>query len=707
MAITRFSPSDLGTVVNPGENVASTVQDSFYKARQNMRQDEEAARQAERFPMEKERFDMQKQQFEAGMEDREWSNENIRPLELQQKQLGVAAAGLGMANQSLGLQQANQKIQLDAMRISQEMQTNQMLDSSMEWMKGQATNGDGLASKLPPNLQPLAGDFEAAGNQYGLDPTFLAAVAAHETGMGTSPAFRNKNNAMGVSNASGPIAFSNARESIFQQAKTLAGNLYKGADDISSIGAIYAPPGAGNDPNNDNPSWASGVTGFMRKFGGTPDGPIRRSTLNGGTGVPSLTQTVSAATPNGMPVVAAAAGSLDPNAVIAQTFKPAQQQALAQYDSLAVVAETGQPYQRAKAVMMMRTMESDPRFIEAKVQKEEMVRGVQNQIHANSLMQSAPDDMVDSFGDRYGSTYKLQRTPDGQMMPLNAVTGLPLTSREYPAFANAFKGFSDNYKYDPMAARADDRLYLESVPKFAAVEAFKNVQAPVPPPMPVNADGKPVDPEESKVYAQRVKDYNTEMRAYNTQKNAVDVYKAELAISAYSNKKVKAVYDTLFAKPVEEAVAEESAAVPTAAPVRKTVEAAAALMDNSDNERLKQENMPKWDAAKNEFQQKVTQHFPDTGGDDAAKNKAIQAAAQIYQTDGNHYEIMSKVLGDKKATDMAFEDTARVGTNNVYYSEVAKAWAEDILRKHGYLEGSSPASTPAGRSNIKSIKEIK
>lgn len=123
-------------------------------------------------------------------------------------------------------------------------------------------------NSLPPNLQPYGQTFLEAGQQTGVDPALLAAISMHETANGTSSAFRNKNNAMGISNASGPIAFNTVEESIFQQARTLARPTgpYAGKTTIAEIGSVYAPVGAGNDPFSLNQYWTKGVTNFYQKL---------------------------------------------------------------------------------------------------------------------------------------------------------------------------------------------------------------------------------------------------------------------------------------------------------------------------------------------------------------------------------------------------------------------------------------------------------
>jgi hypothetical protein len=130
--------------------------------------------------------------------------------------------------------------------------------------------------KLPPKLQHLADKFQQAGQKYNVDPKFLAAISMMETGKGTSSAFRNKNNAMGVSNARGPISFKDPAESIEKMAKGLSNpkGYYRNATTINQIGRIYAPPGAGNDPHGTNGHWPAGVSKYYRELGGDPSKPV-------------------------------------------------------------------------------------------------------------------------------------------------------------------------------------------------------------------------------------------------------------------------------------------------------------------------------------------------------------------------------------------------------------------------------------------------
>lgn len=125
-----------------------------------------------------------------------------------------------------------------------------------------------LQDKLPTGLKPHAQDFIDAAREYGLNPRVLAAISALETGGGTSKAFREKQNAMGISDSSGPTSQASVRDSIFRQAKTLskADGPYAKAKTIEEIGAIYAPPGAENDPKGTNGGWSDGVRAWLSRL---------------------------------------------------------------------------------------------------------------------------------------------------------------------------------------------------------------------------------------------------------------------------------------------------------------------------------------------------------------------------------------------------------------------------------------------------------
>ena len=132
-------------------------------------------------------------------------------------------------------------------------------------------NDNTWAQHLPKNLQKDADAFSEAGKKYNVDPKFLAAISMNETGNGTSNAYRNKNNAMGISGKHGPRRFESTAASIDSMARQLAkpDGYYKNKTKISEIAGIYCPVGAANDRGH-NHEWLSAVTKSYQKLGGDP-----------------------------------------------------------------------------------------------------------------------------------------------------------------------------------------------------------------------------------------------------------------------------------------------------------------------------------------------------------------------------------------------------------------------------------------------------
>ena len=128
-------------------------------------------------------------------------------------------------------------------------------------------DADRLRAALPPQARHLAQSFIDSGRRHGVDPLVLAAISRHETGGWTSNAFRNRNNAMGISGATGPRTLSSHAASIEQMARGLANprGYYRNANTIREMWGVYAPgPATGqpqqrNDPRNLNRHWGPGI----------------------------------------------------------------------------------------------------------------------------------------------------------------------------------------------------------------------------------------------------------------------------------------------------------------------------------------------------------------------------------------------------------------------------------------------------------------
>jgi hypothetical protein len=137
------------------------------------------------------------------------------------------------------------------------------------------TDVNQLRAALPPQARRLAQTFIDAGRRNNLDPLALAAIARHETANFTSSAFRNKNNAMGVSNARGPIRMASHERSINYMAERLASptSPYRNAQSLKDLWHVYSPPASqnrgrpvSNDPRDLNRHWGAGVERFIREL---------------------------------------------------------------------------------------------------------------------------------------------------------------------------------------------------------------------------------------------------------------------------------------------------------------------------------------------------------------------------------------------------------------------------------------------------------
>ncbi len=137
----------------------------------------------------------------------------------------------------------------------------------------------GISRETPPpaaadmlgGLAPYREAFIAAGHKYGIDPNFLMAISANETGWGSSRVFKQQHNAMGVYDAGAGRSrtFGSVEESIDFMAGQLKKHYFdKGLTTIPRIGARYAPVGAANDPRGLNGGWVRGVTAAYDKLSG-------------------------------------------------------------------------------------------------------------------------------------------------------------------------------------------------------------------------------------------------------------------------------------------------------------------------------------------------------------------------------------------------------------------------------------------------------
>ena len=115
-----------------------------------------------------------------------------------------------------------------------------------------------LDAKLQNRLKGCGQHFIDAQEEYGVNAEFLAAIAIHESGNGSSAAARRKNNFFGLMGSRGQLSFETPRECIMTAAKNISKpNGYyfgRGRYTISSIGRRYAS----------DKRWSSRIVATMR-----------------------------------------------------------------------------------------------------------------------------------------------------------------------------------------------------------------------------------------------------------------------------------------------------------------------------------------------------------------------------------------------------------------------------------------------------------
>ncbi|WP_316228285.1 phage tail tape measure protein [Bradyrhizobium sp. SZCCHNR1039] len=118
----------------------------------------------------------------------------------------------------------------------------------------------------------LAGKYDqivAAAKANNIDPALLAGVIAHETGNGQVLSGNNPGGIMDpATGMSRKMQFADLDTGINKTAQMVAKNYRRAGGDLDKMGAIYAPPGAANDPRGLNGGWPSGVRKQMNAMAG-------------------------------------------------------------------------------------------------------------------------------------------------------------------------------------------------------------------------------------------------------------------------------------------------------------------------------------------------------------------------------------------------------------------------------------------------------
>ena len=127
---------------------------------------------------------------------------------------------------------------------------------------------DALNAQLAAKGSALAGQAQAiddVAKQYNLDPAVFASLIMEESGWGTNRATTQYNDCTSV--MTGPDGsqfkqFASPQAAMQYTANSLCNGSYyfsQGNTTLGSVGAIYAPAGASNDPNGTNAGWASDI----------------------------------------------------------------------------------------------------------------------------------------------------------------------------------------------------------------------------------------------------------------------------------------------------------------------------------------------------------------------------------------------------------------------------------------------------------------
>lgn len=153
-------------------------------------------------------------------------------------------------------------------KVGTRISTTEQLQLPLEQKGATNTLTIPKGSKIGKPIQNLKSSFEKAGAKYNVDPAFLMAIAIMETGHGKSSAFRNKRNAMGVTDGDIVRTFPTVQASINHMAKTLANpnGPYKGLTTVDEIATEYSPVGADNDVNGTNSQWPKIVKKLMKQL---------------------------------------------------------------------------------------------------------------------------------------------------------------------------------------------------------------------------------------------------------------------------------------------------------------------------------------------------------------------------------------------------------------------------------------------------------
>lgn len=434
--IQPFNPAVLHTQGQPitGGDIASSFQNSYYGARQDLRAQQSSQNETDR-------LGMQKDQFAQQSEDRAYNNEFIRPLQEQ-------AARVGILGQTLDIKSREQQLQIGALGIADQLQRKQMLQNIM---------GD-MASYTQQQSQGGSSLGKVTSYGYKADPTGDSASLG--TGKYTKPTGAWDNELSGTSLAVSPDIEQQFNKSGIKRGDPVELTLANGKtvtrtwDDRTMQDAqAMADPAIGKP--------LRGRFDFYNQDGTHPlDGSAVTSFKRAGQA----------------PAYVAAAGAQNPQAVATAAVGGEAAKFLGHYDQLKLLADTDPNSANGlQARMLMQSMERDPQFQQAFGQRENTMAAARNQAAITQSVMGAPAAFVGAFNTRFPQ-FSIQAVPGGQLVPVSTITGNPLTLQEQGAFASAWDTHTRTYKPDD-DGKLGDTVAKEYAKYKSVYEAGKDISA--------------------------------------------------------------------------------------------------------------------------------------------------------------------------------------------------------------------------------------
>ena len=214
-------------------------------------------------PFSKGQFDVQKELMKQKLDAAETERQQVRAGQSQRFSPKGPEKSLSVVDMV--------DIQLDKLR---KPLVSMGIISPMNLRKEETDNSLDSWKQLFPKSNLGSEDFykiaKTSSEQHNVPLEVVAGVFAHETGMGTSPAWNKKNNPAGImdpkSNWKKVKTYEDPQVGINDAVKTISKNYNIAKGDIDTMCKRYAPVGAENDPKGLNQHWSSGVNSYIQKF---------------------------------------------------------------------------------------------------------------------------------------------------------------------------------------------------------------------------------------------------------------------------------------------------------------------------------------------------------------------------------------------------------------------------------------------------------